>query len=66
MEASLQKFARGQLIEGLQKCNEQQVHLFKRMYSHNNLDADIEEIVAALPENKLDWALQQVNRTLAK
>jgi len=66
MEASIEAFAREQLVKGLHECNEQQVLLFKRMYSFGNLQADIETVVANMPEDKLDWALQQVNRTLAK
>lgn len=64
METSLQKFAREQLIEGLHKCTEPQVHMFKRMYSYKDLEADIETVVANMPEDKLDCALRQVNRTI--
>jgi hypothetical protein len=66
MEASIAAFAREQLIEGLHKCSEAQVNLFKQMYSFKNRDADIDTVVANMPEDKLDWALQQVNRTLDK
>lgn len=66
MEQSVEAFYREQLIEGLQKCNEQQMHLFKRMYSHKDPEADIETVVANMSLDKLDWALKQVNRTLAK
>lgn len=40
--------------------------LFKRMYSYKNLKADINDVVDALPEDKLNWAMQQVQRTLDK
>lgn len=66
MEASIEAFAREQLIEGLSFCNEAQVNLFKRMYSHKYPEADIETVVANMPVDKLDWALHQVNRTLEK
>lgn len=64
METSLQKFAREQIISGLHKCTEPQVHMFKRMYSHKDLEADIETVVANMSEEKLDRALDQVNRTI--
>jgi len=64
MEESIEAFARGQLIEGLNKCSEGQVRLFKQMYSFKDMEADIETAVSNMPEDKLDWALQQVNRTL--
>ena len=38
--------------------------LFKRMYSPNNLDLDIEDIVDSMPEDRLDWAMTQVYKTL--
>ena len=66
VEASIEVFAREQLIIGLQKCTEGQVRLFKQMYSFKNMETDIETVVTNMPEEKLDWALQQVNRTLDK
>ena len=64
MEASIEKFARGQLVEGLHQCSKKQVRLFKQMYSFKNMEADIDTVVDNMPVDKLDWALQQVNRTL--
>ena len=40
--------------------------LFKRMYAHGNLDADINSVVDSMPAEKLDWAMQQVYNTLRK
>ena len=34
------------------------------MYSHKNLEADIDIVVDNLPEEKLGWAMQQVQATL--
>uniref|UniRef100_A0A6M3KC17 Uncharacterized protein n=1 Tax=viral metagenome TaxID=1070528 RepID=A0A6M3KC17_9ZZZZ len=66
MNKELQAFARSTLKDGLAQCNKGQQLLFKRMYFHKNLEADINDIVDAIPEDKLDWAMQQVQRSLPK
>ena len=66
MNKKLQEYAREQLKEGLSKCNEKQQYFFKRMYSDNDLEADINDVVDNMPEDKLDWAMQQVESTLNK
>ena len=66
MNEQLQAFARDSLKEGLSKCTEPQRHLFKQMYSHKNLDKPIDQVVDDMPEDKLDWAMQQVEATLRK
>ena len=40
--------------------------MFKRMYAKGNLDMNINDVVDNMPEEKLDWAMQQVERTLSK
>ena len=64
MNTQLQDFARGKLKEGLSKCTEPQQMLFKRMYSHKNLELPIDEVVDNMPWEKLDRAMQQVQSTL--
>lgn len=66
MNAQLQAFARNYLKEGLALLSEEQQMVFKRMYSHTNLDLPINEVVDKMPENKLDWAMQQVENTIFK
>lgn len=66
MNENLQQYARNWLKENLAKCTAAEQHLFKRMYSHNNLDATIEEAVDNMDESKLDRAMQQVEATLKK
>ena len=66
MNEQLQEFAKSELKAGLSQCNEAQQHLFKRMYSHKNLGAPINDVVDNMPAEKLDRAMQQVQRTLAK
>lgn len=64
MNAILEAQTRKQILEGLKRCTEPQQLLFKRMYSHNNLDATIEEVVTKISTVKLDHAYTQVERTL--
>jgi len=40
--------------------------MFKRMYSHKNLDLPINEVVDNMPDDKIDWAMQQCQNTLNK
>jgi len=47
----------------LSKLEDDNRMIFKRMYSHNNLDKDINLVVDAMPAKKLDWALQQCKNT---
>ena len=64
MNEQLQAFARAELKAGLSQLPESHHMLFKRMYSHKNLEAKIDSVVDSMPENKLDWAMQQVKRSL--
>lgn len=65
MNQRLQKYARDEIKKGLSQCTADEQLLFKRMYSHKNLDLDLNAIVDRMPEEKLDWAMQQVDYTLA-
>jgi len=38
--------------------------MFKKMYSHDNLSRDINEVVDNMPVDKLDWAMQQIQRSI--
>lgn len=66
MNTQIQDFVRQTLKDGLARLPESNCMLFKRMYSHKNLDADINAVVNQMPEDKLDWAMQQVQRSLDK
>ncbi len=66
MNEQLQQFARTQLKKGLSQLNESQQLFFKRIYSHRDLEAPIDDVVDAMLEDKLDWAMQQVERTLKR
>jgi hypothetical protein len=66
MNEQLQAHARDTLKEGLAQCSNREQLLFKRMYAHNNLDMPINEIIDNMEVEKLDWAMDQVRRTLDK
>ena len=63
MNAELQAFARATLKTGLATLNETYRMAFRRMYSHDNLDADINDVVDAMSVDQLDWAMIQVRNT---
>lgn len=66
--------ARQMLKDGLAKCDPKQHELFKLMYARNggkrSVDdakaMDINAVVDEMPEDKLSWALTQVERTVDK
>jgi len=64
MNTKLQDFARQKILDGLGKLEPEHHLLFRRMYSHKNLDADLENVVQNMPEDKLDWAMQQVQKSV--
>ena len=66
MNNELQTFARNTILDGLKQCNEGQQLLFKRMYAHGNLEKSIDDTVAQLEVEKLDWAMQQIAATIKK
>ena len=66
MNAQLQAYARQTIKEGLAQLPDGAQLLFKRMYAHGRLEMPINEVVDQMPEDRLDWAMQQVERTLAK
>ena len=65
MNQTLQKFARLYIKDGLNRCTDKEVSLFKRMYAKNQ-ETPKDKVVDDMPEEKLDWAMQQIDRTLEK
>jgi ssDNA-specific exonuclease RecJ len=47
----------------LSKLEEDNRMIFKRMYSHTDLEKDINLVVDDMPAKQLDWALQQCKNT---
>ncbi len=66
MNNTIIELTKSEIKKGLSKCTNDQQHLFKRMYSHNNLDLDINTVVDNMDVENLDTALSQIERTLAK
>jgi hypothetical protein len=66
MNIYLQNFAREFMKDGLAKLPEKNHDIFRRMYSHKDLEKDINQIVDDLPEDKLDWAMMQIQRSVDK
>lgn len=66
MNKTIEKYAREQIKSGLNQLEEECQMLFKRMYSHNDLKKSIEKVVDDMPTDKLNWALSQIENTLAK
>jgi len=80
MNEQLQQFARQTLKEGLAQCTEAEQLFFKRMYvpwaleiinqnrkmTDEELNTPINEVVDKMPDDKLDWAMQQVQRSINK
>jgi hypothetical protein len=59
-------FSRQWLKGNLVACTAPQQHFFKRMYAKGNYDLSIEEVVDNMEDEKLDWAMEQVENTLRK
>ena len=66
MNNTIEQFTREEIKNGLTLLPEGWTLMFKRMYSHKDLDANINDIVDNMPAEKLDWALSQVENSLAK
>lgn len=64
MNTTLEKFARLEILKGLKQFPDENQLLFKRMYSHKDLKASIEDVVSNMSSDKLDWVLSQVEKTL--
>ena len=66
MHLFLQQAARILIKKGLAYCTEGEKRKFKQMYAHGNLDMPIDLVVDKMPEDKLEWAMDQVHNTLIK
>lgn len=64
MNEELQNYARTEIKSGLAQCSEEQQEMFKLMYSHDDLTRKINDVVDGMQPEKLDWAMQQIARTL--
>lgn len=74
MNKTLEAFARAQIKEGLAKLKPENHRIFKLMYARNEGKRSVEDaeqmpiaqVVDEMPANKLDLAIQQVQRSVDK
>ena len=74
MNQAVIDFMRSEIKKGLKQLPEDWQLLFKRMYSYPNgnlselpdLEKPIDKVVDDMPVEKLDWALSQVQKSIAK
>lgn len=72
MNQQLQDFARQTIIDGLDGLPDENRRIFKLMYGRlggkrtmdDAIAMSIPDVVKEIPESKLDWAMQQVERTV--
>lgn len=65
MHPKIKEEYRHMLKELLAQCTEEQQMVFKRMYSHKNLELDINTVVDIMDESKYEWAVIQCEQTIA-
>jgi hypothetical protein len=61
---NIKTLGRDNLKDLLSQCTEDQQTLFKRMYSHDDLERDINDAVDQMPDDKINWAISQCERTV--
>lgn len=74
MNQQLQDFARAEIGNGLAQLPETWQHKFRLMYGRQNgkrsiddaLAMPLADVIGEIPPAQLDWAMQQVNASLAK
>lgn len=66
MNSQLAAYAREKIKEGLGDLSEGHRMVFKRLYSHNNIEMPINDVIKNMPDEKLNWALTQVQNSLNK
>jgi hypothetical protein len=61
---NIKTLGRDILKDLLSQCTEDQQMLFKRMYSHDDLERDINDAVDQMANDKINWAISQCERTV--
>lgn len=64
MNEILSKQGKEIIKELLKNCTNDQIHFFKRMYSHHNIELPISEVVDNISDNKIEYAISQCERTV--
>jgi len=66
MNKTLRLYAIKMILKGLNKLPDSYIHKFKQMYSHKNINLNIINVVNKMPDDKLDWALQQAETSIER
>lgn len=66
MNKSVELFIKEEIKSKIAKLPEGWQMRFKRMYSHKDLEADINDVIDNMPTDKLEWALTQVENSITK
>ncbi len=66
MNDALDRYARQTIKEGLSQLPESWQMLFKKLYAKGDLEKPIDEVVDLMDADRLDGAMLQVERSLAK
>jgi len=64
MNKELDTYAREYIRINVKKLKDEYILTFKRMYSPKDLEAPIDNVIDKMPQHRLDWAMQQVERSL--
>lgn len=74
MNSTISDFSKQKIKECLEQCTPDQQRMFRWMYGRAKGKRSLEdaeslttdEVIAEVPEEKLEWALTQIENTLAK
>lgn len=61
---TLIKIAKEKLKKLASELSEEEKLIFKKMYSHENLDLSINSAIDQMDSDKIDWAMTQVENTI--
>lgn len=66
MNKTFKKLCTQALKTSLKELPDNQFAVFKKMYSPRNQDLTVDECVDQMPDDRLDWAMTQVENSIAK
>lgn len=74
MNKMLLSYGKEYLLENLPKCSEKAQNMFRAMYGRDNgkrsyedaMKMSLEEVISEMTEDRVDWAMSQVQNTLNK
>lgn len=66
MNILLSNAAKSIILCLLEECTNEQILMFKRMYSKGNIDLDIKDVVYNMNDDNLDIAITQCQKTVEK